>query len=150
MEQPELNTNHQKFIDEYFKQNFNGSAAYSIVYPNCSLESLAANASRLLSNVNVQIELTKRFKELQKRNEIEIDVIIDKVKSLIERCEADDDRKNLVKAIDQLSKLIGAYKPRQVEHINQQPLQINIINPTQEVKSAQTSFKIKGKSTKDS
>jgi phage terminase small subunit len=125
----ELSKNHEQFVDEYFKNGLNATQAYLAVYPGSSYENANKHACRLVVNGGVQLAIQKKYAELQTRNEIAIDEIISKVKKLIDECEGDADRKNLIKAIDLLNKMVGAYAPTKVENINAAPVQINIINP---------------------
>ena len=58
-----LSKNHQNFINEYFLQGMNGTDAYQAVYPKASRESARREASRLLTHVDIQAEISQRLKE---------------------------------------------------------------------------------------
>lgn len=60
-----LSNKHQDFINEYFLENMNGTDAYQKVYPKASRESARREASRLLTNVDVQAEISERLKKKQ-------------------------------------------------------------------------------------
>ena len=60
-----LSKNHQNFINEYFLQGMNGTDAYQAVYPKASRESARREASRLLTHVDIQAEISRRLKETQ-------------------------------------------------------------------------------------
>lgn len=127
---PALKAEHQLFVDELFKNNMNQVKAYMAVYSNSSYDAARANASRLIANDNIQNLVELKFAELQNRNKISVDEIISDLKKIVEDCKVDNDRKNILKALDQLSKLIGAYAPQKIEHTNA-PIHVNIIAPSQ-------------------
>jgi hypothetical protein len=124
-----LKAEHQLFVDELFKNNLNQVKAYLAVYPNASYDAARSSASFLITKHNIQNAIEKKFNSIQQQNNISVGEIISDLKTLIDKCKVDDDRRNFLKALDQLSKLVGAYAPQKVEHTNQQPLQINIIAP---------------------
>lgn len=51
------------FIDEYFKNNMDGTKAYMVAYPNSSYESAMKASSRLLNNVEIRAEVNRRLTE---------------------------------------------------------------------------------------
>lgn len=57
------NKKHLQFIDEYFLRGMNGTDAYQAVYPKSSRESARRDASRLLTNADVQAEIRRRLIE---------------------------------------------------------------------------------------
>lgn len=126
--EPTLNKQQEQFVERYFQLGLNATKAYQEAY-NCDYESANASASRLLVNVSVQTAIEKKYSELQQRNSIKIDEIIFELKNLIEETKEDGDRKNLLRSLDQLSKIIGAYAPIKTEQLNQVPIQVNIIAP---------------------
>jgi Terminase small subunit len=68
----------RRFVDEYFKNGFNGKQAYLVVFPNCDEKSAEANASRLLRNDKV-VALIKRRLEAE---EIDDDWVYDNLKAI--------------------------------------------------------------------
>jgi len=70
-------TNSQKrFCDEYLI-DLNATKAYKAAYPNCKKDETASQAgSRLLRNVKVQEYIAEKQKEMQERNKITQDIII--------------------------------------------------------------------------
>lgn len=70
-------TNSQKrFCDEYLI-DFNATRAYKVAYPNCKKDDTASAAgSRMLGNVKVQEYITEKQREMQERNKITQDTII--------------------------------------------------------------------------
>jgi phage terminase small subunit len=56
-----LNVKNRLFIDEYLRNNFNGTRAYITVYGLEDYNSNAASASRLLNDVNVQNAIAERL-----------------------------------------------------------------------------------------
>lgn len=127
MNSKDLTTQHKQFVNEYFACGMNATQAYSKVYPNSSYNSSKNNGNRLLTKDDIQTEIQKRYNELQAQSNTTVIDITNKVKQVIEDCQRDDDRTNLLKALDLLAKLIGAYAPKRIEQTAPAPLQINII-----------------------
>lgn len=126
----QLNKQQLQFVDEVFLNKMNYTKAYQKVY-NCTYESANANAFRLMVNDSVAKEIEKRYEALQQKHNINTDILISKLKTLLEKCEVDDDRSNLIKTISEIGKMIGSYAPAKVEHSGSvTPIQINIIQPT--------------------
>jgi len=68
----------RRFVDEYFKNGFNGKQAYLSVFPNCGETSAEANACRLLRNDKV-VALIKRRLEAE---EIDDEWVYDNLKKI--------------------------------------------------------------------
>ena len=129
MKQKDLSPQHTQFINEYFANSMNATQAYLATYPNSSYETACANASKLLSNANIQIAVQKKFAELQAQSNTTILDITDKLNKIIEQSEQKQDHSTTLKALDLLAKLLGAYAPKRIEQTNTAPVQINIIAP---------------------
>ncbi len=56
-----LSLKHKEFIDEYFINGFNGTLAYTKVYPKSSYEAARSSAADLLTIPNIKAEIAKRF-----------------------------------------------------------------------------------------
>lgn len=56
------NKKHRLFIDEYFKQNLNGTKAYQTVY-GCTYDAARANAPKLLAIACISEEIEYRLKQ---------------------------------------------------------------------------------------
>lgn len=71
-----LTAKQQKFIDEYLI-DLNATRAYKTAYPKCKTErSARTNGSRLLTNANIQEEITKQQNKIQERTKITQDMIV--------------------------------------------------------------------------
>lgn len=62
------NINHEKFCQEYVKNERNGKRAYELVYGTKRDNVLEANASRLLSNVKIKDRVSELLTELTSKN----------------------------------------------------------------------------------
>lgn len=129
MKQKDLSPQHTQFVNQYFAHGLNATQAYLATYPKSSYDSAKNNGNRLLTNDDIQISIQKKFAELQTQSNISVIDLINKLSNTIDRCERDDDRTNLLKAIDHLAKMLGVYAPKKIEQINHAPIQINIIAP---------------------
>lgn len=80
-----LNLQQVQFIQEYFV-DFNATQAYLRVYPDSSDEGARRSASRLLTNVDIQIEIQRLMDARALSCEIRQDWILKNLKEGIERC----------------------------------------------------------------
>jgi phage terminase small subunit len=114
-----LKPKRSKFIDEYIL-SFDGKAA--AIKAGYSEHTAAVIACRLLANPEVKEEYDYRLSEYKKKNEVRREKILDKVNKLVDRCENDDDRTHLIKAIDILNKMGGQYVHTIINKSEDQPL----------------------------
>ena len=114
-----LKPKRSKFIDEYIL-SFDGKAA--AIKAGYSEHSAKFIASELLANPDVQAEYQIRLAEYKKKNEVRRERNLDKLNKLVERCENDDDRNHLIKAIDIMNKMGGEYSHTVVNKTPEQPL----------------------------
>lgn len=71
-----LTAKQKMFIDEYLI-DLNATRAYKAAYPKCKTErSARTNGSRLLTNANIQEEITKQQQKIQERTQITQDMIV--------------------------------------------------------------------------
>lgn len=74
-----LTDKQRKFIDEYLI-DLNATRAYKTAYPKCKTErSARTNGSRLLTNANIQEEITKQQHKIQERTQITQDMIVNEL-----------------------------------------------------------------------
>ena len=74
-----LTDKQRKFIDEYLI-DLNATRAYKTAYPKCKTErSARTNGSRLLTNANIQEEITKQQNKIQERTQITQDMIVNEL-----------------------------------------------------------------------
>ena len=114
-----LKAKRSKFIDEYIL-SFDGQA--SAIKAGYSEHTARFMASKLLANPEVKEELDYRLAEYKKKNEVRREKILDKINKLVDRCENDDDRTHLIKAIDILNKMGGQYVHTIINKSEDQPL----------------------------
>lgn len=70
------NKNHERFCQEYVKNERNGAKAYSIVYGKKKEDVAKVNASRLLTYANVKGRIEGLLEEIKNNNDIEVSEII--------------------------------------------------------------------------
>lgn len=117
----ELTPKQSRFVDEYMI-DLNGKQA--AIRTGYSAKTAEVQASRLLSNVKVKAEISKRQAITAAKFELTKDNMINELIDLIQSCKKEGidgkgvikDRGNWNKAIDLLNKLGGLYEPEKIEH----------------------------------
>jgi len=107
----ELNNKQKIFCREYVKNGSNGTAAYMKAYSKCTEETARRNASKLLTNTDIQ----NYIKELQDKAESkDIMTTIQKKEFLTKMILKDKkaNRSDKLKALDILNKMDGEYITR--------------------------------------
>ena len=110
---PELSKKQEAFIDEYFKNGFNGTTAYKKVYKVSDLVA-TASASRLLIKVNVKKAIDERHKQLQQSHIVTREELL-KDLAHIKNKQLDAFPPSSLKAIEMLAKMQGWNEPDKVE-----------------------------------
>ena len=103
-----MNNQQKVFCREYVKNGNNGTKAYMIAYPDSSEESARRQASRLLTNVDIQ----KYLQQLQSKTEDKaIMSIQDRMKWLTDLIISKKEKcvSNKLKALEILNKMDGVY-----------------------------------------
>src|SRR5574344_1467440 len=77
----ELNKNQKAFCREYMKNGKNGLQAYMKVY-KCKEDTAKVNASKLLTNTNIQKYISELEEEIKKKDLITIEEIIKELKAI--------------------------------------------------------------------
>ena len=117
-----------QFIDEYMVDG-NGTRAAEVA----GYQSPTSQASRMLVMSNVQDEIKRRQKELEKKKGYNREYFITKLEELIADCYNDEvpDRKSILKAYDMIIKMVGYYSPDTLVQVNnnQNHFTFEIINP---------------------
>ena len=104
----DLNNNQKIFCREYVKNGSNGTQAYMKAYTGCTEETARINASKLLTNTNIQ----DYIKELQDKSEAkDIMTTIQKKEFLANMIlkDIEANRTDKLKALDILNKMDGEY-----------------------------------------
>lgn len=78
-----LSNNQKLFCQEYLKLGMNGTQAYLKVYKTCKKEETArANASRLLTNANIQEYIKELQEEVKEKAVVSIEMIVDELTAI--------------------------------------------------------------------
>jgi len=104
----ELNNKQKVFCREYVKNGSNGTAAYMKAYSKCTEETARRNASKLLTNTDIQ----NYIKELQDKAESKDIMTTIQKKEFLTKMILKDKRANRsdkLKALDILNKMDGEY-----------------------------------------
>ena len=100
----------EMFIHEYLVNGFKPCEAYLKVYSNVKRSTAMTEGPALLKKPQVQEFMAPLLQELSEKEYIKKSEVVQTLKDLIVKCLNDDDRKNLLKAIEQLSKIGGLYQ----------------------------------------
>lgn len=102
-----VNQRHQAFLDEYFANGMNATAAYKVVYPDSSHAAAQSSSSDLVRTLKVEIERRQAIEAA--KNDIKKEELIADLKKMIEDCKKDNDRPNMIKAINLLARMGGHF-----------------------------------------
>lgn len=112
------------FVDEYFNNGFNATSAYRTVFKNTN-KHVSFYAYQLLNKNCISVEIEKRWDEIKNANIIKREEIMINLKELM--CNAIDSKDNntLLKTIDIINKMNGAYTTHIEANVNQS-IKLNI------------------------
>jgi phage terminase small subunit len=78
-----LNNNQKRFCQEYIKLKMDGTNAYLKVYKNCKKEETArANASRLLTNANIQDYIKELQNKVEEKSIVSVSDIVNELMTI--------------------------------------------------------------------
>lgn len=128
----EITDKQKRFVDEYLIDLNGKQAAIRAGYSEKTAE---VQASRLLSNVKVKEEISKRQLVISAKFELNRETMIKELIEVMNSCKKEGidgkgvikDRGNWNKAIDLLNKLGGLYEPQKIEHSGS--IDINLQTP---------------------
>ena len=108
-----LNDSQKAFAKEYVT-HWNGTKAYQTAYPKSSYESAKVNASKLLTNTNIQQHIESIQKDLSKLCGVSV---LSNVNLLLEIINSDltERPSDKIKAIEVINKLLGFNAPDKTE-----------------------------------
>lgn len=119
------------FADEWLTNGNNGVQAYLKISPNVTYKTAGVEAQKYLKKPVIKEYIEKKQKETAEKQQIDYEwllkqqefilnlaLIRDKYNEATGEKESSPDLTNANKAIDQLSKLIGAYAPTKQESTN--------------------------------
>jgi phage terminase small subunit len=100
----------KRFADEYLV-DLNGTRAYKVAYPSVKRDETArANASRLLTNANVQSYIQERMKDRQERTQIDQDRVLREVSEIAFDRESEKiTTKDRLRALQLLGRHLGLF-----------------------------------------
>ena len=107
------NQKHIAFLDEYFSNGLNATKAYLEIYPNSSLAAAQSSASDLIKNLRIEIE--RRQAIIAAKEEIKREEIVAHLQNMITTCIKDNDKSNLIKALNLLNKMAGFYATDKID-----------------------------------
>lgn len=107
------------FIDEYFNNGFNGSAAYRTIFKPNPDKSTVYNSQRLLNKPHIKLEVEKRWDEIRNSNIIRRDEIMLHLKEKMHESLLNKDNNTLLKTIDMINKMMGTYITQIEANVNQ-------------------------------
>ena len=73
---PNLNSAHERFVQEYVANGRNGQDAYMAAFPKCRKSAARAAASRLLTNAEVKSRIAEMLGRSAERSEVTLDNLI--------------------------------------------------------------------------
>jgi len=120
------------FISEYVKTRNGYQSALKAGYKK---NSARQQASRLLTKSNIKKRVEEEIQQIQARNNLDADYIVNKLKQEAEGLSPDNTASSRVKALDQLAKIAGIYAPIKSEveaNINQEDDWLANIDPDEE------------------
>ena len=120
------------FISEYVKTRNGYQSALKAGYKK---NSARQQASRLLTKSNIKKRVEEEIQQIQARNNLDADYIVNKLKQEAEGLSPDNTASSRVKALDQLAKMAGIYAPIKSEveaNINQEDDWLANIDPDEE------------------
>jgi phage terminase small subunit len=113
-----LSVKYQEFINEYFKNRFNGTKAYRHVFPDASYDTASVNASKLLRTAKVAAEIKRRMELRTMRADEVLVLLTEQAKSNIADFLVDDGEGDIqIKLLDKNGKIKG--KSRLIRKLTQ-------------------------------
>jgi phage terminase small subunit len=133
----QLNDKQLEFCKHYALTN-NAVKSYLLAYPNVEYTTAGVNGAKLLKNARIQEEIAKQ-KELSARqfNITKEELIADLIE--IKESQKSKNSHASLKAIEQLSKMLGMNEPEKVEHSGNQI--VTVIKLTEVIKDNGTTDK---------
>lgn len=124
----ELTGNQKDFVDEYMINGRNATRAFMKFYKYTNYEAAATMASQLLKKPNVVLYLADKEAEVRQKYSLSKDLLINHLLDTVNDAKNEKDRKNLIKAIEVLNKMVGfnAVEKQEIEH---KGITINYIKP---------------------
>ena len=107
-----LNKKQEMFCRELFLNGWSPKNAYLSVYKGVKPSTAQTESSALLQRPHIQIFIAELQDQLRKAENISKAEIVATLKRTIASCEASGDKGNMLKAIDQLSKIGGLYNDK--------------------------------------
>jgi len=100
-----LNPRQAEFVQLYLETG-NGTRCYMQAYEITDEPTARANASRMLTNANIQQAIQEHQKKMETQTGITVEQVVKRIAKLADKAEKDGDR---LKALDMLMKHLGGY-----------------------------------------
>jgi len=110
-----LTLKQSRFIDEYLT-DFNASRA--AIASGFSPKSAKVQGSRLLTNVNVKLNMERRQKATERRLQVTRDNVIQGLVIAAEQARINNDPASMIAAMSEVSKMMGFYASKPSQPIN--------------------------------
>jgi phage terminase small subunit len=134
MSPKKVNLRWAAFAREYVKNGGNGARAYKKHFNCKTLKGAASHASALLKRPEVQEMINREQEAVISLHNIKTDAIANELLGVIERAKESGDEYAMMKALDMLNKMTGAYNHKQEIDLRAQGVVINYINPDEKKK----------------
>lgn len=97
------------FIDTYFNNGFNATQAYLTAYPKALYKTARFAGYRLLAQPVIKEEVERVWAEIKELNIITREEVMIALKESMDRAIESEDNNDLLKTIDIINKMTGAY-----------------------------------------
>jgi phage terminase small subunit len=114
MEKPLTNKRHLAFVDNLFLNNFNATLAYKAISQDVTDNTAAVQGSKLIRNPKVVAEITRRQKENAMTNQVSKASLINDLVYIKDNQKTNNSMAAL-KAIEQITKMMGFNEPDKIE-----------------------------------
>lgn len=105
------------FVDEYFNNGFNATRAYMSIF-NVEYKTAKARSYKLMCKPLIKLEVEKRWKEIEDAAVIKRQEIMFSLKELLYDSMERKDNTTLLKTIDIINKMSGAYVTQIEANVN--------------------------------
>ena len=97
------------FIETYFNNGFNATQAYMTAFPDATYKSARYSGYRLMASEHIKPEIERIWAEIKALNIVTREEIMIALKELMDQSIDNGNATDLIKAIDTINKMTGAY-----------------------------------------
>ena len=109
-----LNPKQQAFVNAVMMDGLKPVDAYLLVYPDITRKVAHASASRLLKHPLVITAFSSLSDQVKSLETIPKHYLVQKLKSILERCDKEKNYKYMMESIDMINKMMGNYTTQKV------------------------------------